>query len=444
MADAKISELPSSSAPSFSDLLAVVNSSTTKQLSVQQLASMMGMIQYPTSTLTNADVGKLIVNKAGLGVVATRDTARSSQAGDWTVTVTGYPNLPTGTTIRFTLSGLPTAGDYLRLGLYYFEFVTAGSGKNQIPIAVDVDTQLSVIQSVLSQYPDMWGVSIDTGGDYFDVFFQPEYDRHLEGRNAESGVFFPQVDTYGSVVDASSLNISSSVISGDGTDSILSNINGPILNGYIDVDLWGVLNNAPSGTLAWGVRWPTDNNSFAAYIEDYLNAEYSTDVTVMRTGNVLTITALNQPNGPDEVDLVVGQFNWFTITTNALNISSNADMCMDPILGRLEEVVDGEAIINPGPIFKAKISGTYSTDVTVLPENLETYFNSYVLIPGVDGTLETLKSFSFAESPVFDSYMILATYKNVFTALESGDPDDEILVVRGIDISLLIGLIGVK
>ena len=404
-----------------------------------------GTFEFPQEFLTQSDIGKLVMNKNGKAVVVNRNTPRPSQQGQWTLTVNSVLEAPVPTEIQLTLIADVKEGDYIRLGVNVFEFRSLALTPNDIQIYIgDVATQIQAITDKLNtRYPNLWFAS-NNGLDSVNIVINSPFISGLNNvfNRLEFGLFYPPFKAPDQW-EVNSYSINTSLVKVGDKGSIL-NLNQQFLSGLIQLNWWNVMSySSPNGTLLFGLRFPNTPEELAENIEVALNTQFSAKVSASRVGNVVTIQSVADPENEKENNLRLesGADNYLALQTNQFAISANNNAIQDPVLGTLESISNGIAIIRATAVQKLKLSGTQAVSVAPMGNDLETETTlSRILLAANDGTVETLKSWKDANPGVKMDTWLLYHYVNfgvVWWALSEANVGSEVVATSALPYSAI-------
>ncbi|MDB5283616.1 MAG: hypothetical protein JWO06_2691 [Bacteroidota bacterium] len=419
----------------------------TFKISGSQLAQMAGALSFPTDTLTDSDIGKLVMNKNGKAVVANRDTPRPAQAGQWTLTVNAVFEKPTPSQVDFTFTGLPNEGDYLVLGLQRFVFKTSPTNPYDIQIGADIPVTIANTSSLLNYtYADQWTASndgVNTVSVVFDAKNNTGFSNPLS--DISFGLYYNVANP--DQVDSISENIQLQIAEPGNLQHIREFNRAVFIYGGEQLSYFDVSSQSTSiGELLFGLKWTDTVNDQASNLVSGINAKFAGKLHASTINNIVTIDAITQPDNGSESDIALsGNANqYITLTTDKFNIAANPDWITDPVLGILSGLLDSTAIINTSGILSAFLSGNTAIDISDIGNDLSkaNLFNR-VLLPSDNGTLESALGLLEGGNLNFDTWLILHFYNdNIFYAMSSASPGNPILVKRGIPFSLLLLLAG--
>lgn len=440
---AQISEQPPLSGNPIQDIYLVADKLIdqeyqTYKLSGGQLAGALGLIKFPTDTLTPEDVGKLVMNKDGKAVVATRDTTPPAQLGQWRITVNNVFEMPIPSTVQFTFTGQPAEGDYVVLGLQRYVFKATPKNKYDIEIGVDVVTTIANATLVFNNtHPDQWTAS-DDGASVVSVVFDSIYETGLANplNNLTFGLFYNISSP--DQVDVASNNITLSIPNPGDTkhirdfDNPIFYFGGGSLNFY---DVSNPFNGTPNGTELYGVKWAQNINDQAENIAYGINNYLSNVLTASVNNNIITINAVIAPEAVTDCDIVMTDAGnrYMELETVKPGIASNADFIVNPVLGLLAATENNTAIINSSSVMELTLGGTAGVDITDTGTDLtEAFIEHRLLLVANDGGVESLTSFNQTDpAPKFDKWLINHLLsENLFWAISSAIPGNKILAVR--------------
>lgn len=397
------------------------------------------IISFPKhSSLTSADIGKLIMNDEGLAKVGNKLAQPTERAGQSTIEFTTVPTPPTMNGDLITLNANPVVGDYIKIFFKTFPFVSiGGTSPNEIVIGIDIPATMNNICSVLNNWATTQGFPMFISNNGIDLLtidwndpenFSQNYSK--DGKDMITPDVRFGVDYLFELQTPATKAVQ---IAGDGTNWSRDKWTNPLFKTFgISIYLQDVLDaTVASGTTirSRAKYWETDLTAFADALALALDTK-SADIIYTRTGNSFAIS--NNGNGSS-----ISMVNWnivdhstdfgsvMTFSDDVVPIGAASDSFARPALGVLVEVEGSNAIIDAGLVVPIKISGTENvvcnSDIDFSSvQNLDPLIN-FLCISSENGTVETLGSFVNANPFVVDINRQLKLMSSMFYApLSSG------------------------
>lgn len=419
------------------------------------------VIRFPKhSSVTVADIGKLIMNDQGIAKVVQKEI-RPEQIGEIKFEVTVAPEIPIGSVWTVQLAANPSAGDTIRIFNRIFVFVVGATVR---PFDIQIGLTLSNTLLNISATMDAYGQGgnsfgffsvTDDGVDTLTIdFSSPNSSPISYPLNSNSFFTIPPVQIYSTFDFVLSVPyIATPVVNGSNKNWVFTNekfgtfvklFGIPILLSEI---LSEMTTNPADATRAVGYWWANNATIFSDAIEQVLISK-STYFTYSRDGNEFTVHNNHNTDSPN-VDFVKWEFESFGLVGESTTSTNVTNPVPDTVsgffsrgfLGVLVGVDGSSAIIDKSLIFKATIGGSENVvslsdfDWSAIVSTNEIRYPMYnVCVPTDDGKIETFLSAinPFVTSVFSSSPDMISKFASLsaFLPLESGAIGDEILVLN--------------